>query len=81
MNLQEITNELTRKNAKVEDNALGAFIKGSVEYLALRGGKLEDYALIKVNNPMQMKDNKVTVASQWRVIPVTQLEKVPEYED
>ena len=73
---------IAEKSMQVDENHITQYIKTAMEWVERKGESLEDYALIKVNNPMQLKeDNKVVVSSQWRLLHVDKLENVPEYED
>lgn len=80
--LADASRLMAESHMKVVDNALGQYIKSAIEVIEHRGEKLEDYALIAVNNPMQLKDDySVTVTSQWRLLRISKLENTPRYGD
>lgn len=69
------------QNVKITDEALATYIREAVVHIENRGEKLEDYSLIQVQNPMQIKDSEAVVTMQWRLIKTNQLRNIPTYEE
>lgn len=80
LNLSEVTEEIIKQHIQVMDSSLTQYIKSAVGLLQHQGKDITDYALVVVNNPMTLKDNnRVTISSQWRVVPISELENLPTY--
>jgi hypothetical protein len=73
---------IAEKNMQIDDNHITQYIMSAIDFVEKRGESLDDYALIKVQNPMQLKhENTVQITSQWRIVHKDMLENVPVYED
>jgi hypothetical protein len=73
---------LIKQRVQMVDSALAQYIQSACLYVEHKDEKLEDYALIQINNPMHLKDDhSVTITQQWRLIPISELENAPEYGD
>lgn len=81
--LADASKLIAEKQMQIDENHITQYIKTAMEIVERKGESLEDYALIKVQNPMQLKDDKnsVVITSQWRLIHVSKLENVPEYDN
>jgi len=81
-NLQQITDKFARDITKSQDNALFGFVRGSVSLLEAKGEDITKYAIIRVQNPAEWDDGKTTlrVTSQWRVVPISQLQNLPTFD-
>lgn len=73
---------IAKKQIKIDDNHITQYIESAIEFVEHRGESLNDYALIKVQNPMRLKhENKVTITSQWRIVHKEMLENLPVYDE
>lgn len=81
--LADASKLIAEKQMQIDENHITQYIKTAMEIVERKGESLEDYALIKIQNPMQLKDDKnsVVITSQWRLIHVSKLENVPEYDN
>lgn len=79
--LSDISKLITEKQLNVDENHITQYIKTAVELVEAKGESLEDYALIKVQNPMKLKENSIKITSQWRLVHISKLENVPLYDD
>jgi hypothetical protein len=85
LNIQEtmntLTNQYAHKLADMEDSAVYAYLKCAIDLLSYAGKDVTQYAMIRVQNPMEYKKNGITVSSQWRIVPITDLENLPVYDE
>lgn len=80
-NLADIQRKVAEQNVKIVDSSLVTYIQKAVDNLTVRGEKIEDYTLVKVDNPMQMKKDKLVISGQWRIVKVSELEGLSTYGD
>lgn len=80
-NLQEISSKFAKNIAEASDNALFGYVSSVVKLLEAQGKDITQYAIINVANPMEYKEDGVRINSQWRVVPITDLQNLPVYED
>lgn len=81
LNLAEITQKIARANIQATDAMTAKYLEEVVRHITDRGDKIEDYAMVAVNTPMQVKDRNLKVTIQYRVMPISELELLPNYGD
>ncbi len=74
-------NEIVKQKVQETDSNIAAYIKATVEHLTDKGENIEDYALVVVQNPMELKGTSVRITSQWRIVKTSDLENLPTYEE
>ena len=79
--LDDISRKYAVDIAKASDNALFGFVKGTIELLQYQGKDITKYAIISVNNPMEYTKGNMRITSQFRVVPISELENAPIYGD
>lgn len=77
LNLQEISSKFAKHIAEASDNALFGYVSSAVKLLETQGKDITQYAIINVANPMEYKGDGVRINSQWRVVPMTDLQNLP----
>lgn len=79
LNLDEVMGKIIAKKTAMLDNSLVAYIKSCVGLLESQGKDITQYALIAVDNPMELKEDHMKVTYQWRIISIDKLQNLPEY--
>ena len=79
--MSEITRSMAHKTAEMEDASVYAYLKGAIDLLSYAGKDITEYALIRVQNPMEYKNSGVAVSSQFRIVPIADLTNLPVYEE
>lgn len=80
-NLLELRDKVVKANVQATDAMVAKYLEEVMRHITARGDKVEDYTLVMVNNPMQLKDSGLRVSIQYRVCRVDELENLPVYGD
>lgn len=81
LNLSEISNKIAQSNIAKTDALTSKYIEETIKHITERGDKIEDYALVLINNPMQMIENGIRVTMQYRIAKISDIENLPVYGD
>lgn len=79
LNLRELSSEVAKYRVQKTDAMMAKYLEEVMQHITDRGDKVEDYALILVNNPMQLIENGLKVTTQYRVCRIDELENLPIY--
>lgn len=78
--LGSIQRTIAQKQVQIIDSSLAQYIKSAIQLLETQGKDIDDYALIAVNNPMELIENGLRVTSQWRIVHIDKLQNIPAEE-
>lgn len=81
LNLSEISNKIAQSNIAKVDALTSKYIEETIKHITERGDRIEDYALVLINNPMQMRENGIRVTMQYRIAKISDIENLPVYGD
>jgi hypothetical protein len=81
LNLDEVMGKIIASKTAMLDNSLTAYIKSCVGLLESQGKDITQYALVAVDNPMEMREDHLKVTQQWRIISIDKLQNLPTYAD
>lgn len=73
MDLAEITKKLAQSQVQETDALTAKYIEEAVKHITERGDKIEDYALVLVTNPAELKDSGLRVSMQYRIVPLEEV--------
>jgi len=74
---------IVENRLKVEENVLTKYIQSAIRLLEKQGKDICDYALVKVESPMELAENasKVIIRYQWRLVHINKLVNAPQHSD
>lgn len=81
LNLSELSSKIANANVQRTDAMIAKYLEEVIRHITERGDKIEDYALVLVSNPMELKDSGVRVTMQYRVCRTDELQNLPVYGD
>jgi hypothetical protein len=81
LNLAELSSKIAVANVQKTDSMVAKYLEEVIRHITERGDKIEDYTLVLVNNPMELKENNLKVTMQYRVCRVDELQNLPTYEE
>ena len=80
-NLLEIQNRFAKQIRDSVDSMAFTYIHEVIEFLKYQGKNIEDYAIISVDGPMEYKNSGVVIRNQWRIVPISDLNNLPTFDD
>ncbi len=81
LNLEQIMGKIVASKMAMIDSSLSQYIKSCISLLESQGEDITQYSLIAVDNPMELKEEKMKVTYQWRIVKIDKLQNLPTFDE